>query len=320
MVSLPETLQPTCDALGITLHLNRRRERRGGIQRVVPSRDPQVEAGLALRPRHATRHRLHRRGFDGQTESGLLRKPVGPRAAQSFAKGSGATVLQAVDDSVVPHRTRGKRLVRLLKRVGRPVRVQVLGLERAHDCKSRVQLEKRPIELIGFHHDQIPFPCPSVPVPLGHLPSDQHGRIEPCLFTRQSGERGDRRLAVRACYPDHPLTLQKRPQGTSSLEQRHSAVPCGGQLGTLGRDRRAVHDEVGPGRVRRVVPGIQLHATLHQLIEALYSVAITAGHPVSDFGKQDREPAHARSPDPDQVHLAPHRGQLVPRGQPAGST
>ena len=141
----------------------------------------------------------------------------------------------------------------LFDRFVRPVNVEMVGIDRRHDRDVRIELQKRPIELVGLDDQSFPRAEHQVTTEILGNPAEKSAAAAPGLAIEPRGHRTGRRLAVRSGDGHQVFPLGHHAEHPRTLDDLESSIPEKSELQTIGRDRRRInHQRIGlvPKRLR----------------------------------------------------------------------
>ena len=176
--------------------------------------------------------------------------------------------------------------------------------------------QQRAVRFVGLDDDPLAAPPAGVDPGVPELAADHIRRVEPAPPQDVHDHRRGRRLAVGARH-------RQAPAQRGDLREQLGAVqlpPLGGQtLRIVRRHRGREHNLGAGGHVVRAVPERGLDPVLAQTLGVARSRPVRAGDARAELAGDDREPAHARPTDADEVE-PPRRPVLCGPGHPSRSS
>ncbi len=173
----------------------------------------------------------------------------------------------------------------------------MIGFHIAHQCHSGLELEQRPVVLVGLDHEQLVLAEARIALPRGDPPAHEGGRIgtrcRQCLC--HHGGRGG--LAVRTGHGHDLAGRNDLAQGVRPGHHRDARGPSRLQLGMVTRHRRSINHCTRTVYMARVVSRRYLGTHAGQLLGAR-RVGITSGdwHPAAQRDERQRTHPGARYP------------------------
>ena len=257
-------------------------KRAGRVDRVVCARHRQRHLDSPpVKPRPARRHR----GVSGVIDE----RAVGGHSARSAGRSH-----TTAPSSRAPHELT-QRLFEIEPRAIGRVMVE-LGVGQHRDLGP--QPEQRAIGLIRLDDDPLAAPPAGVDPGVAKLAPDDVGRVEPAAAQDVHDHRRGRRLAVGA---GDRQAAAKRRDLREQLRAMQLASAGGETLGVVRRHRGRVHDLGAGGDVLGPVPEHRLDPVLAQPLHVAGLRPVRAGDRGAELAGDDREPAHPRPADADEV-------------------
>ena len=182
------------------------------------------------------------------------------------------------------------------------VEVEVLGLDVEHDGVLRVEIDEGAVALIAFGHKELAF---GVPVRIGaedgDLCADVVAGFQAALAQHVGGEGGGGGLAMGAADDDALLVGHHGGQRLRTADER-DALLVGGLVGHVaGLDGAGVDDHVAVLHLLFRVAVEELKAELLQALCFQGGGLVRAADLVPQTQQQQRQPAHARARNADEV-------------------
>ena len=304
------------------LELRRRRERRQGVERVMPSGHvqphrpdlPSVAPDLEgrLQSLHPELARL---------PVGLGRRTVGDEAlADLRQEGPHVHVVDAQDREAIERHAMDELQVRLTHPLHVAVEIEVLAVDVRHHGNDRGEKEEGPVALVGLGDQELRLAEPDVRAERAELAADDHGRIPPGLVQDGADERCGGRLPMAPRDRDAVLHPHQLGQHLGPGNDRDLELPPASDLGIREGHRRRDDQHVDAGRdVRRVV-GAEVDPR-SQAAEAPRRLAVDqvgARDGVPEGEQHLGDAAHTDPADTDEVYpaLSPVHRRRPMRAEP----
>ncbi len=104
------------------------------------------------------------------------------------------------------------------------IRLHVVGIDIGHDGHGGLQVQKRSVRLIGFHHHAITATRTCVDTHAAQFAPNHKGRVQPGLYQHAADQAGGRRLAVRTCDGNATLATHQLRQHLCTLHYRQTTA------------------------------------------------------------------------------------------------
>ena len=189
----------------------------------------------------------------------------------------------------------------------------VVELDVGHHRHLGHELEEGAIRLVRLDHHPLPPPPGGVRAGRAQLPADQERGVSAAL--PQGVSRHPRRGGLAMGAGDRDAAPQPRDlaQQVPAVQYRKAALAGRGQLGVVLGDRRGHHHLARLGQVRGVMADRGFDPVLAQAPAVGGVGAIGAADVGAQRPRHQREAAHSRAADPDEVEPPVHEGCLVHR-------
>jgi hypothetical protein len=235
---------------------------------------------------------------------------VGHQAAVLDPRGQGLDfgVVGADRREAVERDVLDEVLEALLHRVEVAPVVQVLGVDVGDDGHGGLQLQERPVALVGLDHDPVALADLGVGAVGVDDPAVDHGRVQGAGVQQGGDHRGGGGLAVRAAHGDRELQPHQLGQHLGAAHQRQALVAAGGHLDVVGLDRGGIDDGRRAFDIGRVLADEDPRAQLFQPLGIGAGLGVAALHGVADADHDLGDAGHADAADADEVHGAEFEG------------
>ena len=191
----------------------------------------------------------------------------------------------------------------LLEVLNRAVVVEVVRLDVGDDGHGRVEVEERAVGLVGLGDVVLRPAAVRVGVIALYEPTDEERRVEAHAVEHRRDHGARRGLAVGARDGHSRVAQRQRRQHLGARPDLDAQLAGADDLGVRLGDGRGDHDDVGPHGVDGggLVANVDLDASGLELADVARALEVAARHDDAALVQDERDAAHARATDADDV-------------------
>ncbi len=182
--------------------------------------------------------------------------------------------------------------------------LEMIGIDVRDDRDHRRQQQERAVGFIRFGDEILARTEARVSAGGNELAADDECGIEPGFGEHACGQRGRRRLAVRARDRDAAPEAHELAEHFRARHDRNAARTRGRDFGVVGFDRARCDEHVDVVDVLRVVALVDARAERGETARRRVLAAIGARYRITEIAEHFGDAAHADAADADEMHAA----------------